>query len=97
MMSHTTCEHPSTPAARAKCRRANGVSTPRTEGATPRVLRLRDDREEHPADPARCCTVCKLRKIEWKGTDYITGILLYLCDKCKYHATLSGDLQEVEV
>lgn len=96
MMSHTTCEHPSTPSARAKCRRANGVRS--TSDATPRALRQKkEDEEERPADRSRCCNVCRLRKIEWRGTDLETGRLLDTCTKCMYHIQFSDDLVDVEV
>jgi hypothetical protein len=96
-MDHSKCDHPRTPAGRSKCRRANGVSTPRTKLATTRVLDLDDEKEDRPADKARCCYNCGVRKIEWKGTIPVSGMFLFTCEKCKYLIVNAPDLQAIEV
>jgi len=97
VIDHSGHDHPATPAGRSKCRRANGVSSPKApKGATPRVLDL-DDEEKRPADKARCCYNCGLRQIEWKGTVPVSGQFTFTCEKCKYIIVNAPDLTPVEV
>jgi ribosomal protein S12 methylthiotransferase accessory factor YcaO len=85
MMNHTDCDHPATPAARAKCRRANGQHpTPRTPSATRTPKRKGPDPDSRPADKGACCNNCQLR-IRWvKGIDLISKREVEVCEKCSY-------------
>lgn len=98
MIDHSHCDHPRTPSGRAKCRRANGVSTPKAKrGAKIHYLALDDADEIRPADKARCCYNCGIRIIEWKGTIPLTGQYVFTCEKCKYLIVNATDLQAMEV
>lgn len=84
MMNHTDCDHPATPAARAKCRRANGATpTPRTPSTrTPK--RKGPHPDDRPADKGACCTNCQLRIRWFRGIDLISRREVDLCMKCSY-------------
>lgn len=104
MISHKDCAHPSTPSARAKCRRALQGGKPKEVWHPPMVLpqgrasvKVLDDDNygQTPKDKSRECHVCGVEKIEFRGTDSLTGLLLFVGEKCKYMVKRSPDFAEV--
>lgn len=99
MISHKDCDHPSTPGARAKCRRARGGATPK-EVDLSKASRAKDPDDNYgqtPRDRDKQCVVCGVEKIEWRGTDPLSGILLFVGAKCEYMVRRSEDKAPVEV
>ena len=97
MIDHSKCEHPSTSGARAKCRRAQGGATPKEVDFTPRKKKGEDEEEEDrygqtPRDKHMECVMCGVEKIQWKGTDPRTNLLLYVGSRCKHYIIASDDL-----
>ncbi len=100
MISHKDCEHPSTPSARAKCRRAKAGGsvkevdfsrserTSRGGGGGPR--------QQTPRDRDKQCMVCGVERIVWKGTDPLSGLILFVGERCEYMVRRSLDKVEVE-
>lgn len=96
MISHAECDHPSTPGARAKCRRARaGGKTARetqqgghTSEEGPRSPASSTFKERNtgttPKDRALQCDVCGVERIMWRGTDILTGLMLYVGGRCFY-------------
>lgn len=90
MISHAECSHPSTPGARAKCRRAraNGQevkTTERVSVATPKETGRERNRGTTPRDRDLQCDVCGVERIMWRGCDVLTGLLLYVGERCFYY------------
>lgn len=93
MINHSTCEHPSTSAARSKCRkaRAAGGEYKGDGGATPRVVGERSKSQDEdrygqtPRDRHMQCDVCGVEKIAWRGLDVLSQVVLYVGDRCKYY------------
>ena len=95
MINHSTCEHPSTSAARSRCRkaRAAGGEYKGPEGATPREVdfskaKSKPDKDTYgqtPRDRHMQCDVCGVEKIAWRGLDVISQVVLYVGDRCKYY------------
>lgn len=106
MINHSTCDHPSTSGARAKCRRArqNDDPTPKVKGeATPKHIgpshhdpTRERNRGTTPRDRDKQCHICGVERIEYRGTDALTGILLYVGERCLYMVKSAPDLQSVE-
>ncbi len=111
MINHSNCDHPSTSGARAKCRRAKAGSTPTKEnapsegGATPKEVffgkahhdpNRERNRGTTPRDKDKQCHICGVERIEFRGTDPITGILLFVGERCVYRIQRAADLQEVQ-
>ena len=94
-ISHAGHNHPSTPSARAKCRRGQQTQGA-TQTATPRALKVPDE-EFHPADKDRCCYNCRLRLIEWKGMTRISRMMIYVCEKCYYMLDKDEPIEPMEV
>lgn len=102
-MSHAQCDHPSTPSARAKCRRANGQGRKKTEWHPPLVLPekrasvkgvdLSDNYGQTPKDKALECNVCGVERIAYRGTDPLTGLLLFVGEKCQYMVKRAPDFE----
>lgn len=106
MISHKTCEHPSTPSARAKCRRANGVGPKKQDWHPPMVLPQGrasvkevdfrgDSYGQTPRDRDKQCMVCGVERILYRGTDTLSGLLLFVGDRCQYMVKRSDDFAEV--
>lgn len=84
MISHAECLHPSTPSARAKCRRAKAKGEVLEPGfhpplyslgpppATPKVVGEAKEKERNrgktPRDKSKQCHICGVEKIVAKGT-----------------------------
>jgi hypothetical protein len=108
MIDHSGCDHPATSGARAKCRRARGGgATPKEstgKRATPKTWGGKahhdPDRPRNtgttPRDRDKQCMVCTVERICCKGTDPLTGQLLYLGERCMYRIERSEDFVEVE-
>lgn len=108
MISHKDCGHPSTPGARAKCRRQKKEPWPSPPlyslgpppGAT-KVRRSKDEDDDRygqtPRDRDKQCVVCGVEKIAFRGTDPISGILLFVGERCEYMVRRAEDRREVEV
>ena len=94
MIDHSSCDHPSTSGARAKCRRAQNGSAPKTKkmGATPRTPKEDDSYGQTPRDRHMECDKCGVEKIEMRGTEPLTGILIYVGSKCSYYLKHADDV-----
>jgi hypothetical protein len=112
MISHSECDHPKTPSARAKCRRlrsrdggAGGEGAVREKGgsrATPKSewggkAHHDPDRERNtgqvPRDRHLQCDICGVERIMVKGTDPLTGILIYVGERCSYMVERQPDFE----
>lgn len=98
MINHSNCSHPSTSSARSKCRKAKagGGEYTGSGGATPRVIgekstAERDTYGQTPRDRDKQCDVCGVERIAWRGLDVISGIVLYVGDRCKYYVVQDPD------
>lgn len=100
MINHSTCNHPSTSGARSKCRKAQAAGKEHTEaeGATPKIIGLKKGRDEEedrygqtPRDRDKQCDVCGVEKIAWRGLDVISGIVLYVGQRCYYYVKADPD------
>lgn len=98
MINHSNCKHPSTSGARSKCRKARAAGTEFTaeEGATPKVVGTRapaekDNYGQTPRDRDKQCDVCGVERIAWRGLDVISGIVLYVGQKCFYYVKADPD------
>lgn len=97
MISHKDCDHPSTSGARAKCRRAKGGATPKQVDFSEtgeKQGKRRGGNAEHgqtPRDRDKQCMNCGVERITWKGTDPITGLLLFVGERCEYIVRRSLD------
>lgn len=45
-----------------------------------------------PRDKDKQCDNCGVEKIEYRGTDPLTGTLLYVGERCRYMIKRSNDL-----
>lgn len=113
MIDHSQCDHPSTPSARSKCRRARrkeGGEDVSRETSTKHASKKdtwfglahhNPDRERNqgttPRDRDRQCHVCTVEKIQFRGTDPVSGILLYVGERCLWRIKNAPDLQMIEV
>ena len=105
MISHKTCDHPSTPGARAKCRRAQGAGKPKTEWHPPLVLPekrasvkdvdFEDRYGQTPRDRDKQCMVCGVERIAYRGTDPVSNLLLFVGERCRYMVKRANDYAEV--
>ena len=104
MIDHTNCDHPRTSSARARCRRlhTNGEEGAQRKkmGATPREPGSGGDGKpdnygQTPRDKADECHKCGVERIAYRGTDSLTGILLYVGERCLYHIKNADDLKVV--
>lgn len=92
MINHSTCDHPSTPSSRSKCRRAKAAGKVHTGGATAIEVNLSkestskksDSYGQTPRDRDKQCDVCGVERIAWFGLDIISGVQLYVGEKCFY-------------
>ena len=110
MISHSECDHPSTPSARAKCRRARATGVGGREvreGGTKGSSRTTPkkewggkahhdpDRERNtgqvPKDKANECHSCHVERILARGTDPLTGILLFVGERCMWKVESQPD------
>ena len=103
MINHSNCDRPSTSGARAKCRRAQatGDAAPIRKVMTKVPRDQRDDDDDRygqtPRDKDKECVKRGVEKIIAKGTDPLTGILLYVGEKCYYYIKQSDDREYIEV
>lgn len=94
MINHSNCDHPRTSSARAKCRRAQ------KNGATPHDVDFTEVWEEKapkrpkgtPRDRDMQCDVCGVERIEIRGTDPLTGVVISVGEKCSYMLKQSEDI-----
>lgn len=49
-----------------------------------------------PRDRDKECDKCGVEKIEYRGTDMITGILIYVGEKCRWYIKDADDLTALE-
>jgi hypothetical protein len=93
-IDHSKCEHPRTSKGRAWCRRQKdgGGATPKTVDMS-RAGSSKVDGPKTPRDKDQECMVCGVERYEYRGTDSLTGILLYTGEKCKYMIQRASDLQ----
>lgn len=87
MINHSDCDHPRTSSARARCRRqkAGGDSKPTRQRAAPQTEK--DEESSYgqvPRDRHMQCDVCGVERIAYKGLDVLTGVTLYVGEKCYY-------------
>ena len=105
MIDHSNCDHPRTSGARAKCRRSKQEPWPRPplyslgpppgkKGATPK--RIGDEEEDRygqtPGRKEDECHKCGVERIEYAGTDPISGILLFVGSRCRWYIKDAPDL-----
>lgn len=98
MISHRDCEHASTPSARAKCRRAKNGATPKKVDFSKVEGRGRGGNKEYgqtPRDRDKQCMNCGVERILYRGTDPMSGLLLYVGERCEYIVRHADDRQEV--
>jgi hypothetical protein len=110
MIDHSNCDHPSTSSARAKCRRARASGKESTsngekrEGATPKTVffgkahhdpNRERNRGTTPRDKFNQCHICGIEKIEFSGTDPVSGILLFVGERCTYRIENEPDFKAV--
>ena len=104
MISHKDCAHESTSGARAKCRRANGQGPKKEPWHPPMVLPEKgasvkvvdfDNYGQTPRDRDKQCMNCGVEKIAFRGTDPLSGLLLFVGERCEYMVRRSEDRQEV--
>jgi hypothetical protein len=95
MIDHTNCDHPRTSGARAKCRRAhrNGGATPTDIDFTERAPREKAKPKGTPRDRDMQCDVCGVERIEIRGTDPLTGVILSVGEKCSYVLKIADDVE----
>lgn len=111
MISHDTCDHEKTSAARAKCRRqrkgTDGGGESRTGSVSEKKASKADiwmgkahhnpNRERNrgttPRDKNRECMNCHVEVIGFAGTDPLTGILMFVGEKCTYLIEKSEDFR----
>ena len=92
-IDHSKCDHPRTSKGRAWCRRQ------REGGATPKTVDMskagssRVDPPKTPRDKDQECMVCGVERYEYRGSDPLNGILLYVGEKCKYMVQRARDFQ----
>lgn len=91
MIDHTNCDHPSTSGARAKCRRARAAGGVHTEDgqATPKDVDFSKSggggkKAQTPRDRDKQCDVCGVERIAYRGLDVISGVVLYVGERCYY-------------
>jgi hypothetical protein len=96
MINHSTCDHPATSSARAKCRRGNGSTQ-----ATPKKVdfsKVKDEDDNYGQTPGRKedeCHVCHVERLCYKGVDLWSGMTVMVGPKCKWRidpATLTAYL-----
>lgn len=95
MINHHDCDHPSTSGARAKCRRARSNGIP-SAPSTPRQKKTDEEEDRYgqtPRDRHLECDKCGVEKILYKGTDMITGIVIYVGDRCRWYIKNAPDLE----
>lgn len=107
MISHKDCTHPSTPGARAKCRRARvkgevlvGFQPPLYSldaRLGPKLASVKEvgrerNRGQTPRDKDKQCDICGVEKIAYRGTDPLNGILLTVGERCEYYVRHAEDL-----
>jgi hypothetical protein len=104
MISHKDCVHESTPSARAKCRRAQGAGKAPEKWHPPLVLPQKrasvkevdfDNYGQTPRDRDKQCQNCGVERILYRGTDPLTGLLLFVGEKCRYMVKRADDFAEV--
>lgn len=98
MIDHTKCDHPRTSGARAKCRRGQDGSTPKTKkmGKAPRESGAGDRDDNYGQTPRERwmeCDNCGVERIAYRGTDPLTNVVRYVGPKCKYTIQHSPDLE----
>lgn len=99
MIDHSACEHERSPKARAKCRREKSGATPKdvdfTSTPSPRERKPKE-RKGAPRDKSAECRVCGIEPIAWRGTDPLTGVLLYVGKDCEYYIRHSPDKEKAK-
>ena len=94
MINHSNCDHPRTPSARAKCRRAQqGGSTPKASSKEVDFSKGGGTSGSTPRDRDKQCDVCGVERIVLRGTDPLTGVILSVGEKCSYMLKISEDVQ----
>ena len=94
MIDHSTCDHPRTSSARAKCRRKMNGSTPKD--ATSKVVKEATygvGKSRTPANKADECHICSIERIEYSGTDAFTGLPVLVGDNCVWRVKRSPDFK----
>lgn len=108
MIDHSQCDHPSTSSARAKCRRqrsGGSDSTPKQRASKKEVwvgfAHHNPDRERNrgttPRDRDKQCASCGVERIQFRGTEPTTGILLFVGERCFWRIKNAPDLRMIEV
>lgn len=67
-------------------------------GATPKDVDLRGGRGDYGQTPNRRdleCVKCGVERMEWKGTDPLSGVLLFVGPKCLWYIKNAPDLTEL--
>jgi hypothetical protein len=112
MIDHSGCDHPRSSSARAKCRRSRaageeggGARELGDSRATPKrswggKAHHDPDRERNtgqvPKDKANECHICHVERIVARGTDPLTGILVFVGERCSYMVERQDDFALVE-
>ena len=95
MIDHTNCDHPRTSSARAKCRRARaGGGEPRQKRASSKEVDFSGSggaSPQTPRDKGDECHVCGVERIEFRGTDAFTKLLVLVGEKCAWRVKRSDD------
>lgn len=85
-IDHSKCDHERTRAARAKCRRG-GDSTPRKAKASSKDVDFSGSggqKGQTPRDRDKQCDVCGVERIAYFGLDVLSGVRLYVGERCYY-------------
>lgn len=101
MIDHSKCDHPRTSGARAKCRRGDDPSAPKTKkmGRAPRESGSGDKDDSYGQTPRERwmeCDNCGVERITYKGTDALTNVLRYVGPKCLYTIKRAPDLTPLD-
>jgi len=84
MIDHSNCDHDRTKTARARCRRGvPPITEDLNHGTTPRDL----DKQ---------CMNCGVEKIVMRGTDPVTGRMMFVGMRCEYLVRHATDLTPID-
>ena len=94
MINHSNCSHDATSSARAKCRRAikSGKSPVPPQNSDSEFRGSGNAKSKTPRDRDMQCDICGVERIEYRGTEMLTGLVYSVGEKCFYYIKDSEDL-----
>lgn len=86
-INHSNCDHESSRAARAKCRRllAGGDAPASTKTVNMRGSGSGAPKSQTPRDRDKACDICGVERVEIMGTDPVSNRLIFVGEKCSYY------------